>query len=333
MLGKSSNKSKKHSFNIKNFKKKKISLSRPVLIVIAIVLLAVVFGGFFGYRYYQNWSEDREVVIGFINKNIKEYNLTTNPSKEVVKDLNELVEFQTSNKEDTADRISQIKEKIQGIETINNEIDTSVSKIEEGNTEETTDLGREIRNTLQVKKFTLESLSEFLEYQICLIDNAVKQSNNLEVFSQEIKNFSENTDVGFDERNTYIQNATTNIDDNLKLIDEIESCFEEGYEQYYSQDLQSIIQTDKNLYVSYSEALKELQNGLGSNDSPVVQSATSKLVELSKKDVKLFQSEEIKEAIKSPISTIKNQAAVLDKQEESLEEKLNTLKGDYFLQS
>lgn len=323
----------KHFVSSQDLRGKMSRTSKPLIFVLGIILLLVGGAGIYGYSYYQDWSQNREEVIDYINNNIKIYNSTSNPSKEIVEELNELVEFQTSDREDTRERIQKINEKVDQISEINLEIEQSVEMIEEGEIQETKDLGKEIKNTLQTKKFTLQTLSNFLDYQVCLINNAIGQSDNLEQFSEQIKNFSENEDVGLDEKNNYIQEAKNKISENLGLIEEINTCFEEDYQRYLSPDLLGVINNDKNLYNSYSEALSSLQDGLSSNNSPVVQSSTATLVELSKKEVVLFQSEEIKNAIQEPTELIKNQASVLDSQEDALEEKLNTLKGDYFLQS
>ena len=322
------------------------SSRRPLILTVIGVFTVIVLGvgGYFGYGYYRDWSDTRAAVTEYINANVREYNETSGPSREIVEELNVLVEFDPEDKEDTAQRISSIRTKIEEITALNEEIDASREAIEDGGVEETKELASSFRNTLSTKRFTLESLSGFLEYQVCLIENATEQSTNLEDFTVEITNFSEAEGVSFEEKNKFIQAANTEIKANLQLLNDLPECFldesseseEEltsDYRRYYTADLRAVADRDRTLYTSYSTALDSLEQGLTGNSSEQVLRATNELVALSEQDITLFASDEIKAAITGPTADIQAQADILEREETALQNKLNTLKGKYFLES
>ena len=308
---------------------------RPLVLTIVgvFVLLLLGTGGYFGYRYYRDWSAKRAGVTEYINANVQEYNRTSGPSREIVEELNVLVEFDPEDQEDTAQRIASIRTKIEEITTLSEEIDASREAIQPGKYEETQELASSFRNTLSTKRFTLESLSGFLSYQVCLIENATGQASNLEDFTTEITNFSEAEGVSFEEKNRFIQAANTEIKANLQLLSDLPECFAGGYERFYNADLRAVAERDRTLYTNYSTSLDTLEQGLTANNTEQVLRATNELVALSEQDVTLFASDEIKAAITEPTGDIQAQADILEREETSLQNKLNALKGRYFLES
>lgn len=348
-MGKQNNR-KKFFISASDVRKNKHKHSWLFYVILAVIIGAFGFGIYQGWGYYQEWSEQRDVVASYINDNVMVYNETSSQSRDIVAELNELVNFDTDDVADTEQRIISIKMKIEEIAEINTQIDESIEKLDPGTIQETKNLSNDFQSTLRSKQFTLNTLSEFLNYQVCLIDNATNQSINLENFTEQIQNFSQAEGVSFEEKNRYIKEANTAIKENITLINNVENCFtnnleiecvveseekcfSNNYEQYLTQELKDTITKDKNLYENFNKSLDELEQGLESNNSETVVSATTKLVALSEQEITLFSSEEMLKAIQEPTQIIQNQAEVLDTQEEQLETTLNKLKGEYFLES
>jgi hypothetical protein len=313
------------------------SKQREVLVALLLVLAMIIaYAGFRGWSYYKTWSKERDEIASYINSNVSIYNTTSSSSRDLISDLNELVEFDPQNKQDTNERIEKINKKVIEIQTINKTIEENVKELDKSNPKSTSTetLKNGFSATLSTKRFTLVSLVDFLQYQICLIENSSKQSNNLDDFTTQITKFADAQDISFEEKNKFIQAANTKIKQNLQLLSEVEGCFgSDEYVVYYSSGIESELEKDRTLYKNFSMSLDELEKGLASNNSQLVISATTKLVSLAEQDISLFSSKAMKDAIAQPTISIQEQAKALDKQESELQNTLNGLKGEYFLET
>ncbi|NJK71229.1 MAG: hypothetical protein HC932_03160 [Thermales bacterium] len=95
--------------------------------------------------------------------------------------------------------------------------------------------------------------------------------------------------------------------------------------------IQADLNNDTKLFQEYITSLNELSEGLKVTDSPKVQAATDKLLQLANQNPVFYNSEQFKTAIEKPTDEIKKQAEALEKQEELLSKAINNLKAQYLL--
>jgi hypothetical protein len=305
--------------------------SRKFVTTLVIIGIIVVLSGVFGFIYYNNWQKKRDEISNYLNPNITIYNQTSEDSKKLIEELNLLVEFNTNDISDTQNRIQQIRNKIKEIQQLNEQINKTSNEISPGNSPDTKELSSSFKNTLATKRFTLEALLLFLEYQVCLVDNATQQSGNLKEFTNQITKFSKSEGITIEEKNKFIQAANDKIKQNTTLSTQIKSCFKDSYSKYYTDSLGNLIKQDQKLYENFSVSLNSLENGLKTNKTDEVIKSTTELVALADQEIKTFSSQELITAIKQPTKEIQEQAKILSNEEELLSTKLTNIKNKYFL--
>jgi hypothetical protein len=298
---------------------------------IAILLLILAFG-LLGFSQYRDWLKNRETVADYINTNTTIYNETSQKSQQLVLSLSGLVEFDQENPDKIKEQLLQINDKSSEISNIIEQIRESKENLLPQPNVQASEVQQKFLNSLDAKEATIESLSSFLKYQTCLISSSNQQTTALDQFKINIENFTNaSTATSLEDKLNFVNQAIEKINQNIKINEELPSCFTEKFENYLTNGVKNDLATDAALYKQYIAELNELSNGLRATDSLKVQATTDKLVNLAQTPPSFYSSEQFKTAIEKPTMEIRVQASALEQQESFLSKAIDDLKSKYLL--
>ncbi|NJS41248.1 hypothetical protein HC766_02595 [Candidatus Gracilibacteria bacterium] len=121
-----------------------------------------------------------------------------------------------------------------------------------------------------------------MNYQVCLISSANQQSTNLDQFKVNIEGFTNASDTAsLEDKLQFVNNAKDKINTNIEINNNLPNCFKDKYSRYYNNKIQADLNNDTKLFQEYITSLNELSEGLKVTDSPKVQAATDKLLQLA----------------------------------------------------
>lgn len=306
-----------------------INIKLVTLVSIVIVLSIVVYLGYVEVRKFINKRND---AVAILNKNTDIYNNSTEPAKELLVNLKNLLDFNNLDDAKVQANIDKLDLEIPKINTLSLDIDKSSQNLEKGSYNDSQDIYTLFNESLAIKKATLDILDGFVKYEVCLVKNSSTQYQNITQFSDQLTKFS-NVDEKLtpQEKAAIVDIANKKINDNILLTKSISGCFKDTYTKFLSVEMKEDLTKDIELYTKYAEATKSISEGLVKNDSQLLQSGTTQLLELKDKNPIFFNSENFKKATQEPKQLLQDQAIILESQEKKIKNQIQILKSKYLL--
>jgi hypothetical protein len=303
-------------------------LTKRNLIYLAIII-SILIVSIFGFFRIRSYLDRRSIVLDIINTNIDVYNRSTEKSRTLLIDIKNQLDFSGSDQEQINKKLTELQAQLSKIDSLVNEIDEDMKKIKKGDGD-LANLDTVYNEGLATKQATLKLLSGFVKHEVCIIQNSLKQSTNVDQFSKNINTFaSAGTNITAEEKRNLMSQANIGIKENAKLTSEIQSCFSDSYSRLNTSEMKTAIEKDIILYDKYAAATTLIVDGLGINDSVKLQDGTNQLLQLKDQNPTLFTSEPFKKALNDPKKLIQDQALILEKQENKIKDKLAGIKDKY----
>jgi hypothetical protein len=309
---------------------KKYSNIKIVAVLLIILILGVL--SFLGYTEIKKFINKRNEIVSTLNKNTEIYNSTTEPSKELLINIKNLLDFTDLSEANILINIGKLELEIPKINNLSTSINNSTQNLDQGSFTDTKSIYTLFNEGLITKKATMDVLSGFIKYEVCLVKNSSTQYTNINDFSDQISKFSSADDKALTTDKANLVNlANKKITDNIALTNAVSDCFVDKYSNFLTGDMKEDIVKDVALYTQYSEATKSISEGLSKNNSPLLQSGTTQLLDLKDKNPVFFNSENFKKATQEPKKLLQDQATILESQEKKIKNQTQTLKSKYLL--
>jgi hypothetical protein len=310
---------------------KKLSKTKTIVFVSILITLIVI--GFFGYKEIRKFIAKRDSLVALLNKNTEIYNNSTEPSKELLLNLKNLLDFSNPDEKKLAENLTGLELEIPKISIIATSIETSAQALEKGSNTDEQGVYTLFNESLATKKATLDVLDGFVKYEFCLVKNSSKQYKNITDFTELLTTFSNSDEkVTTVDKANLVANANKKITENIELMNTIPDCFKDQYTKYLTEDMKKSLAVDIDLYNKYSEATRNLNEGLLKANTGLLQSGTTLLVDLKDKNPSFFTSENFKKAIQEPKKFLQDQAIILENQEKKIKNQTLSLKSKFFLE-
>jgi hypothetical protein len=296
------------------------------------MLVVVVVAGYFVYIEVRKFINKRNNVVLILNKNTDIYNSSTEPAKELLTNLKSLLDLNNMDDEKVQLNITKLDQEIPKISILSQEISKSARTLEKDSLSDSQFIYTLFNESLAIKKATLDIVDSFVKYEVCLVKNSLTQYQNIKQFSDQITKFS-NADekITLQEKAAMVEVANKKIGDNIQLANTVSTCFDNQYTKFLSLEMKEDLAKDADLYGKYAEATKSISEGLFKNNSQLLQSGTSQLLELKDKNPAFFNSESFKRAMREPKKTLQDQAIILENQEKKVKDQIQSLKSKYLL--
>jgi hypothetical protein len=303
---------------------------KTIAFVVIIIILSII--AFFGYGEIKNFINKRNDLVAILNKNTEIYNRSTEPSKEVLINLKNLLDLNDLDETKVRENINKIEQEIPKIKYLSENIEKSEKNLEKGSMVDSQSVFTLFSEGLATKKATIDTLDSFVKYEVCLVKNSSNQFSNISEFSQQLTKFSTADEkISSQDKANMVDIANKKINDNILLTNTLKACFEDKYDKFLSADMKDDITKDIALYTKYADSTRSISEGLLKNSSQLLQSGTTQLLELKDKNPVFFSSESFKKAVQEPKKLLQDQATILENQEKKIKNQTQLLKSKYLL--
>ena len=303
-----------------NFKKDK-RLNTSVIVLLSCVLLLVSFGIYqlVAIPYF---------VKSSINKNVDIYNKIITANKLIVEDLSKLSSLDNKDNGEIKNTLTKAVQKNNDLGDYIKTIGVKIESLDNGINADTEDFKSALVDNLNQKKSFLEEFNVFMKYQHCLLNSANESETNLNDIIQSYNKLTSNSSNN--EVTTVFKKSDEAMSKNIKQADEINLCYDK-YSQYLTRNMKSDIQNDVKYYQDIANVSKIIIEGVDSNSASKTQIGITQFVQLSNNKPSFYVSADFSKSIDEPLKQIELKIKEFDKQDEKINQKLQSIKLKYSL--
>jgi hypothetical protein len=271
-----------------------------------------------------------QLVTAALNQNIRALNDFNRQSKNIIEELTQIgsaTDFKEQNTSKLSQTINQAKQKTEEIDQLVQTIPVLTANLQSGPNTDTSDFRNLVAQNISRRSKVLTNFSDFMAYQLCLMDYAsqINLKNSLSI--QKINQLS-NTSSNQVTAQAFLE-ASQDFKTKASLIGKIKDCIKEPFKKYWQAEVDDLLAREDKYYNDMAVAMREVAEGSDLSNPNQIRLGVERLSQLEKSKSNFLASTKFSNLINESLADLQKQAEDSNSSQDELNTELSHIRQKY----